>query len=79
VGLSGLVLLILEPCLTILLTMGAYRLCAAALDPMGETRIVSALCDFADILTTLFILIISVGAMFFVFIAALMRVGMGFS
>ncbi len=79
VGLAGLALLILEPCLEILMTLSAYRLCAAALDPLGETRIVSALCDFADILTTLFILIISVGAMFFVFIAALMRVGMGFT
>lgn len=77
VGLVGLLVMMLKPCLGILLTMGAYRLCAAALEPLGDGRIVPALCDFADILTTLFILLISVSAMFFVFLAALMRMGMG--
>ena len=36
----------------------------------------AALCDFADILVTLFILILSVGAMCFVFLAAAMQMGM---
>lgn len=78
VGLAGIVLIILDPCLQIVCTIAAYRLCATALEPLGDEYIAPALCDFADILTTLFILIISIGAMFFVFIAALMRVGMGF-
>ena len=67
------------PCAQVLLTIAAYRLCAAAIEPLGAERIAPALQDFADILTTLFILMISIGAMFFVFVAALMRMGMGFA
>ena len=78
VGLTGLLAIILRPCAGILCTVAAYRGCAAALEPLGCTRIGSALSDFADILTTLFIIIISVSAMFFVFLAELMRMGMGF-
>ena len=78
VGLAGILALMLRPCAGILCTVAAYRACAAALEPLGCARIGSALCDFADILTTLFIIIISVSAMFFVFLAELMRIGMGF-
>lgn len=79
VGLAGLLLILLGPCAQVLLTIAAYRLCAAAIEPLGAERIGPALQDFADILTTLFILMISIGAMFFVFVAALMRMGMGFA
>ena len=78
VGLAGLLAIMLRPCAGILCTVAAYRACAAALEPLGCGRIGSALSDFADILTTLFIIIISVSAMFFVFLAELMRIGMGF-
>lgn len=79
VGLAGFLLILLGPCAQVLLTIAAYRLCAAAIEPLGAERIAPALQDFADILTTLFILMISIGAMFFVFVAALMRMGMGFA
>lgn len=78
VGLAGIVGIMLRPCAGIVCTIAAYRACAAALEPLGCGRIGSALSDFADILTTLFIIIISVSAMFFVFLAELMRIGMGF-
>ena len=78
-NLIGLLLILLGPCAQVLLTIAAYRLCAAAIEPLGAERIAPALQDFADILTTLFILMISIGAMFFVFVAALMRMGMGFA
>ena len=78
VGLAGLLAIMLRPCAGILCTVAAYRACAVALEPLGCGRIGSALSDFADILTSLFIIIISVSAMFFVFLAELMRIGMGF-
>ena len=77
-GLAGLLWILLAPCAQVLLALFAFRLCAAALEPLGDARIVPALQDFADILSTLFILMISTGAMFFVFLAALMRLGLGF-
>ncbi|MGI5884899.1 MAG: stage III sporulation protein AE [Candidatus Spyradocola sp.] len=78
VGLAGLLAILLGPCAQVGVTVAAYRLCAAAVEPLGAERIAPALHDFADILSTLFILMISIGAMFFVFVAALMRMGMGF-
>ena len=77
-GLAGIVLVILDPCLSILVTSFGYRLCAAVLQPLGNTKILGALDDFADILTTLFIIIISIGAIFFVFVSSLMLIGGGF-
>ena len=76
VGLVGIFLIVLEPGVQILCTAAAYRICAALLEPFGTLRMSAALCDFADILVTLFILILSVGAMCFVFLATAMQMGM---
>lgn len=78
VGLSGIVLLLLKPCTGILSALFLYRLCAALLEPLNCTRISAMLGDFSDCLTTLFIVMISIGAIFFVFLAELMRIGTGF-
>ena len=48
-----------------------------AAEPFGTLKGMSAaMCDFADILVTLFGLILSVGAMCFVFLATAMQMGM---
>ena len=39
VGLAGFLLILLGPCAQVLLTIAAYRLCAAAIEPLGAERI----------------------------------------
>ncbi len=78
VGVAGLLTiaaLCLRPCLSILASMFAYKLCAALLEPVADTRIVKVLGDFAKVLTMLFVTVLSVGAMFFILVTALMNAG----
>lgn len=78
VGLAGLLsvaTLCLKPCLSILATVLAYKLCAALLEPVADGRVVKALGDFSSVLTMVFVAVLSVGAMFFVLVTALMNAG----
>jgi stage III sporulation protein AE len=78
VGLAGMLTiaaLCLKPCISILATVLAYKLCAALLEPVADGRVVKALEDFSKVLTMLFVAVLSVGAMFFVLVTALMNAG----
>jgi stage III sporulation protein AE len=81
VGLTGMLSLcaaLLAPGVSILVVVAEYRLCAAILQPLGNTRLLQALDDFASVLTLLFITLLTVAAIFFVFLATLMMIGSAF-
>jgi len=74
-GLLTLATLCLRPCLTLLAAVLAHKLCAALLEPVADGRVVRALNDLSGVLTLLFVSVLSVGAMFFVLVTALMNAG----
>lgn len=81
VGLTGLLSLLaalLAPGISILVVVTGYKLCAAVMEPMGQSKILIALDDFASVLTTLFVTLLTVAAIFFVFVTVLMMIGTTF-
>lgn len=77
-GVTGLMLLLTAGGLPMLRTLCAalmYRLCAALLQPVAQERVAGTLQGFSDVLTLLFVIQLSVGAMFLLLIAQVLAVG----
>ena len=77
-GVTGLLLLIFQAGGSMAETLAAvmlYRACAALLQPLGEDRIGRCMQDFSNILMLLFIIQLSVGAMFLLLVAQMLVVG----
>lgn len=77
-GVTGLIVLVSlcsGPMIQTLLSVFVYRLCAALLQPAAESRIVKCMQDFSDVLMLLFIIQLSVSAMFILLIAQMLVVG----
>jgi len=77
-GTTGLMVLVgicLTPMIQSLCAVFIYRICAAILQPMAETSIVDCLYDFSNVLMLLFIIQLSISAMFLLLIAQMLVVG----
>ncbi|MBR5232492.1 MAG: stage III sporulation protein AE [Clostridia bacterium] len=77
-GITGMALLFAAAGLPMLRTLCAalmYRLCAALLQPVGQERVAGTLHGFSDVMTVLFVIQLSVGAMFMLLIAQMLAVG----
>ena len=77
-GLTGLLLLLLTAAGPMLQTLSAvilYRACAALLEPVADGDICACIQDFSDMLMLLFIIQLSVGAMFLLLVAQMLVVG----
>lgn len=77
-GVTGLMMLLTAGGLPMLRTLCAalmYRLCAALLQPVAQERVAGTLQGFSDVLTLLFVIQLSVGAMFLLLIAQVLAVG----
>ncbi len=77
-GLTGLMLLLAvgaAPMLQTLASAMAYRACAALLEPLSDDRASGCIQDFSDILMLLFVIQLSVGAMFLLLVAQMLVVG----
>ncbi len=77
-GMTGLVVLTgicVTPMIQALCAVLIYRLCAALLQPVAESRIVACLYDFSNVLMLLFIIQMSISAMFLLLIAQMLVVG----
>ena len=75
---TGLMMLLTAGGLPMLRTLCAalmYRLCAALLQPVAQERVAGTLQGFSDVLTLLFVIQLSVGAMFLLLIAQVLAVG----
>lgn len=78
VGMAGLVTilhLLAEPVLSMGLIAVMYRLCGAVLQPLGDPDIPLAMEGLASLATTLALALLTVGAVFFVFLSVLMSCG----
>ena len=78
VGVLGLLLLLgklLMPLLRTVMTMFLYRAAAAALQPLSDSPLCRCIGDYADVFSLLFIIQLSVGAMFMLLAAQLLIVG----
>ncbi len=78
VGILGLILLLgtlLLPLIRTALTMFLYRAASALLQPMSDSPLCQAIGDYADVFSLLFIIQLSVGAMFLLLVAQLITVG----
>ena len=77
-GLTGLLLLLsaaAAPMLQTLAAMLVYRACAALLEPLADDMAGKCIQDFSDILMLLFVIQLSVGAMFLLLTAQLLAAG----
>lgn len=77
-GVTGLMLLLTAAGAPMLRTLCAalmYRLCAALLQPVAQDRVAGTLHGFSDVLTLLFVIQLSVGAMFLLLVAQMLAVG----
>ena len=77
-GVTGLVLLLSAGAGPMLQTAAAavvYRACAALLEPLSDVRCSACMQDFSDILMLLFVIQLSVGAMFLLLTAQLLAAG----
>ena len=77
-GLTGLMVLLGTAWAPRIQTLSAsilYRACAALLEPLADDRVSACLQDFADVLMLLFIIQLSVGAMFLLLVAQMLAVG----
>ena len=77
-GLTGLLLLLSTAAAPMLQTLAAsmlYRAGAALLEPLSDPRSGACLQDFSDILMLLFVIQLSVGAMFLLLVAQMLVVG----
>lgn len=77
-GMLSLVAALLAPGISILVVIIGYRLCAALMEPLGQTQLLSVLDNLASVLTTLLVTLLTVAAIFFVFVTVLMMIGTGF-
>lgn len=78
VGALGLLLLLsalLAPMLRTVMTLFLYRACAAVLEPVEDGPLCRALGGYADVFSLLFVIQLSVGAMFLLLVAQLLIVG----
>ena len=78
VGVLGLLLLLgalLTPLLRTVLTLFLYRAAAALLEPLSDSPLCRTLGSYADVFSLLFIIQLSVGAMFLLLVAQLITVG----
>lgn len=76
-GILGLILLLsalLLPLLRVVLTMFLYRTAAALLEPVSDSPLCRAIGHYADVFQLLFVIQLSVGAMFLLLIAQLITV-----
>lgn len=77
-GLTGLALLLSVAAVPMVQTLAAallYRACAALLEPLSDARFSGCIQDFSDILMLLFVIQLSVGAMFLLLVAEMLVVG----
>lgn len=77
-GTTGLMVLVgicISPMIQALCAVLIYRLCAAILQPVAESSIVDCLYDFSNVLMLLFIIQLSISAMFLLLIAQMLVVG----
>ena len=77
-GLTGLLLLLSAAALPMVQTLASatvYRACAALLEPLSDTRASGCLQAFSDVLMLLFVIQLSVGAMFLLLTAQMLAVG----
>ena len=76
-GVLGLILLLsalLLPLLRVVMTMFLYRAAAALLETMADSPLCRAISSYADVFQLLFVIQLSVGAMFLLLIAQLIKV-----
>ena len=76
-GVLGLILLLsalLLPLLRVVMTMFLYRAAAALLETMSDSPLCRAISSYADVFQLLFVIQLSVGAMFLLLIAQLIKV-----
>lgn len=77
-GLTGLLLLLSVAAVPMLQTLAAamlYRAGAAVLEPLSDARSSACLQDFSEVLMLLFVIQLSVGAMFLLLVAQMLVVG----
>lgn len=77
-GITGLMILISLAAVPLIQTLAAvilYRAAAALLEPLSDSRFSACLHDFSDVLMLLFIVQLSVGAMFLLLVAQMLVVG----
>jgi stage III sporulation protein AE len=77
-GTTGLMVLVgicISPMIQSLCAVLIYRLSAAILQPVAESSIVDCLYDFSNVLMLLFIIQLSISAMFLLLIAQMLVVG----
>jgi len=77
-GVTGLMLLLSVAGMPMLRTICSalmYRACSALLQPVAQERVAGTLHSFSDVLTLLFAIQLSVGAMFLLLVAQLLAVG----
>ncbi len=78
VGVLGLLVLLvrlLTPLLRTVAAMLLYRAAAAVLEPMSDSPLCSCISDYSEVFSLLFIIQLSVGAMFLLLVAQLVMVG----
>ena len=78
VGVLGLLLLLgalALPLLRTVMTMFLYRAVAALLQPLSDSPLCRAVGEYAEVFSLLFIIQLSVGAMFLLLVAQLIIVG----
>lgn len=78
VGVLGLLLLLLRLMTPLLRTVAAmllYRAAAAVLEPMSDSPLCGCISDYSEVFSLLFIIQLSVGAMFLLLVAQLVMVG----
>lgn len=78
VGVLGLLILLgtlIAPMLRVALTQFLYRAVSAVLEPVSDSPLCRAIGQYADVFSLLFIIELSVGAMFLVLVAQVMMVG----
>ena len=76
-GILGLILLLsalLLPLLRVVMTMFLYRTAAALLEPVSDSPLCRAIGSYADVFQLLFVIQLSVGAMFLLLVAQLITV-----
>ena len=77
-GLTGLLILLVTASLPMVQTLAAaavYRACAALLEPLSDSRASGCMQAFSDVLMLLFVIQLSVGAMFLLLTAQMLAVG----
>ena len=78
VGVLGLILLLgrlMTPLLRTVAAMLLYRAAAAVLEPMSDSPLCGCISDYSEVFSLLFIIQLSVGAMFLLLVAQLVMVG----